>query len=499
MQAVAVESRGFRRRGALSGVLLAGALALCLPLPRAARAAEPAAPEAPDAAARPVEAPKPDAAAAAAADIAARKSYVIPALEILGFQILVNRFNYHFGNSKQDYAVSWSSIKKNLDSGWGTDSDPFKTNQLGHPYQGSMYHGFARSAGLNYWESLAYTFAGSAVWEIAGETTRPSRNDQIASGIGGTFLGEALFRMSNLVLEKAQDTPTFWREAGAALISPATGFNRLAFGDRFDQVYPSNDAIHYTRLGMGVMGTTQNVQGTSTQLKRNEAQVDFSLDYGLPGSANYGYKRPFDYFTFQGTASSANVFENVMTRGMLLGKEYEPRNNFRGIWGLYGSYDYISPQTYRISSTALSLGSTAEARLGRDISLQGSALAGVGYAAVGTVNGTGDTDYHYGAAPQALLALRLIFGDKASLDVTARDYFVTRVNASGRGGHDNIARADIAWTMRIHKEHAITIKYLWNQRNATYPDLGDQTQTRGTFGIFYTLLGHQHFGSADWR
>ena len=61
-----------------------------------------------------------------------------------------------------------------------------------------MYHGFARSAGFNYWESAGYTFAGSALWEIVGETTQPSINDQVASGIGGTFLGEALFRMSNL-------------------------------------------------------------------------------------------------------------------------------------------------------------------------------------------------------------------------------------------------------------------------------------------------------------
>jgi hypothetical protein len=243
----------------------------------------------------------------------------------------------------------------------------------------------------------------------------------------------------------------------------------------------------------------QNVQGNSKEVKRNEAQVDFALDYGLPGGPNYGYRRPFDYFAFQATASSANAFENVMTRGMLIGKEYEPRNNFRGIWGLYGSYDYISPQTFRISTTALSLGSTAEARLGHGVSLQGSALAGLGYAAAGTLKSTDQSDYHYGAAPQGLLALRLIFGETASLDVTAREYFVKRATNGGRGGHDNIARADVAWTMRIHKEHAITIKYLWNRRDATYSDLANQTQTRGTFGIFYTLLGHQHFGSADWR
>ena len=430
----------------------------------------------------------------------ARKSYEIPALEIVGFDIFLNRYNRFFSRSRSDYAVSATSIRKNLRSSWDTDNDPFRTNQLGHPYQGSMYHGFARSAGLSYWESLGYAFAGSAAWEIAGENTRPSRNDQISSGVGGTFLGEALFRMSSLVLEKSDGSPRFWREAAAALISPATGFNRLAFGDRFDKVFPSNNPVYYSRVGLGAIGTTKNIQGpSSTELRRNEVQADFLLDYGLPGNPNYGYKRPFDYFTFQATASSANTFENVMTRGLLVGNEYEEGKHFHGIWGLYGSYDYISPQTFRVSSTALSLGTTFERRLSDRVVLQGSALAGMGYAAAGTVKSASETDYRYGVTPQALLAMRLIFGDTASLDVTGREYFVKHATSGGRGGHDNIARADVTLTMRVHKEHAIAIKYLWNRRDVTYPDIGNRTQERGTFGIFYTLLGHEHFGAVDWR
>jgi hypothetical protein len=463
---------------------LAVLLALFTALPCAAFAQAPA----PDAR-------KPD----TAEEIEARKSYSIPALDIVGFEILVNRYNRYFGNCcRDDYRVSGSTIRRNLERGFGTDNDPFKTNQLGHPYQGSMYHGFARSAGLGYWESLGYAFAGSLAWAFAGENTRPSRNDQIASGVGGTFLGEALFRMSSLVLEKADGVPSFWREVGAAAIPPATGFNRLAFGDRFDKVFPSNNPVHYTRLGLGVMGIAQNVQGNSTEPRRNEGQIDFSLDYGLPGAPNYGYRRPFDYFTFQATASSANVFENVMTRGMLIGREYEAGRNYRGIWGLYGSYDYISPQTFRVSSTALSLGTTGELRLAHNMSLQGTAMAGIGYAAAGTVRSSTDTDYHYGTAPQALIAARLIFGDAASLDVTGREYFVTRATSGGRGGHDNILRADVALTVRIHKEHAVSLRYLWNRRDATFPGLADATQTRATLGIFYTLLGHERFGSASW-
>ncbi len=440
-----------------------------------------------------VDPPKPD----FSADIEARKSYAIPALEILGFDVLLNRVNRNTPDGK-DYDVNLSTIRRNLRSSWVIDNDPFKINQLGHPYQGSMYHGFARSAGLNYWESLGYTFAGSIFWEIAGERTPPAKNDQIGTGIGGTFLGEALFRMASLVLEKG-DGPMFWREVGAAAISPSTGFNRLAFDKRFDTIFASRNPAYYSRLGLGVAGAAQNVPGTSTVVKRNEVQADFSLDYGLPGKPGYDYTRPFDYFAFQATASSANVFENVMTRGLLIGKTYEAGKNTRGVWGLYGSYDYIAPQSYRVSSTALSIGTTAQVWLSNSIALQGTALAGMGYAAVGTIRGAAENDYHYGVAPQALIALRLIFGEKATLDVTAREYFVSRAGAANTGGHDNIARADVSFAVRIHRQHAIAVKYLWNRRDASFPDIGDRTQSRGTFGIFYTLLGHERFGAVEWR
>ena len=446
-------------------------------------------------------APPPKPAPDNSAEITVRKSYWIPALEIVAFDFLLNRVNRHLLNGGEDYAVSGSSISRNLRSKWVTDNDPYKINQLGHPYQGSMYHGFARSAGLGYWESLGYTFAGSVLWEIAGESTPPSKNDQVASGIAGTFLGEALFRMSSLVLEQGGGMSPGWRELAAAAISPATGFNRLAFGDRFDNVFASRNPAYYSRLALGVSTTTQNDQGTSRSIKRNEALADFSLDYGLPGKSGYTYKRPFDYFSFQATASSANVIENLTTRGLLFGTDYDVGKNYRGIWGLYGSYDYLAPQLFRVSSTALSVGTTAEWWLSRSVALQGTGLVGAGYAGVGTIRGTRDQDYHYGIAPQALLALRLIFGDRASLDFTGREYYVSRVAAdsAGRGGHDNIARAETSFTWRLHKQHAVAVKYMWTRRDATYPVLGDREQTRATIGVFYTLLGHDRFGAYDWR
>ena len=126
-----------------------------------------------------------------------QKSYVIPAVEIIGVDIAINRFGYRFVD-RETFNVGFSSIRRNLKRGWVVDHDEFKINQLFHPYQGSVYHTAARSAGLGFWTSAGYTFAGSVLWEVAGETTAPSVNDQIASGIGG----DATPAVSNRFLQR---------------------------------------------------------------------------------------------------------------------------------------------------------------------------------------------------------------------------------------------------------------------------------------------------------
>ncbi len=282
------------------------------------------------------------------------------------------------------------------------------------------------------------------------------------------------------------------------MISPPTGFNRLLFGNRFDTVFPSHSPATFLRLQVGgtLTSTSQNV---SHRVREGGAVGDFSFIYGLPGKPGYTYNRPFDYFDFHVTGVTANTVESINTRGLLLGTNYAAGESTRGVWGLYGSYDYIAPQVFRLSTTALSLGTTWQTWLSRAVALQGTALGGVGYGAAGGIHRTEDRDYHYGANPQALLALRLILGDRAMVDVTGREYYVSDLGAPENRGGENMIRGDASLTLRVFDRHGVAVRYVVSHRDAHYANVSSRDQTVETLSLMYVVLGDSGFGAVEWR
>src|SRR5262249_49051056 len=214
----------------------------------------------------------------------------------------------------------------------------------------------------------------------------------------------------------------------------------------------------------------------SSSVKEHGAVGDFTFTYGLPGKPGYSYTRPFDYFDFHVTAVTANTLESLNARGLLLGRDYESGEATRGIWGLYGSYDYISPQVCRVSSTALSLGTTWQSWLSPMVALQGTALGGAGYGAAGRIQRTEERDYHYGLTPQGLLAFRLIFGDRVMIDFTGREYYVSTL-LSSEPGSENILRGDGSLTFRLFEQHGVALRFLVSHRDAQYPTVAYRDQT----------------------
>ncbi|TMQ23897.1 MAG: DUF3943 domain-containing protein [Candidatus Rokuibacteriota bacterium] len=437
------------------------------------------------------------------------RSYWIPAVEVAGFVFALNQFDRHVFD-KETYDTDGHTFWKNLRTAPIYDKDPFSVNQIGHPYQGSIYYGFARSAGLEYWESSLYTVGGSFLWETYGETTKPSINDHVASGIGGTFVGEAAFRMASLLLEGGGERPGFWRELGAALISPSTGFNRLAFGERFAPVFPSRDPEVFIRLRIGATLTAHvDNPGLSESVKRQEGSVDYSITYGLPGKPGYRYSRPFDYFHFEFTgvpnsSTVGNALENVSIRGLLAGTRYEWGDAYRGLWGLFGGYDYLSPQVFRVATTNAGLGTVFQWWLSPTVALQTTAIGGVGFGAAGTVADQAESDYHYGVIPQTLLGLRLIFGERAMLEASGRQYYVIGTGSGPESstsdfGAETIVRGNVGFTVRLFGPHALGIQYLVSDREARIPNHRDRHQLVETVSISYNFLGHSRFGATEWR
>jgi hypothetical protein len=189
-----------------------------------------------------------------------------------------------------------------------------------------------------------------------------------------------------------------------------------------------------------------------------------------------------------------------MIRGLLYGTDYKIGENYRGIWGLYGSYDYISPPIFHISTTALSLGTTQQWWLSRHVAMQGSALAGVGFGAGGTIpQMEGERDYHYGATLQELLALRFIFGRRTMLDFTARDYYISGTDSDDSNGSEQVFRGDVGVTFRLFKHQAVGVEYVESHRRGLYRGSPAANQSEGTFSLVYNLLGSSTFGAVEWR
>jgi hypothetical protein len=449
------------------------------------------------------------------ADTSTRRSNVLPVLETAGFLTLLSAYDrvVHAADvqdGKKVYSATLSSTWDHLRrQTWVHDQDPFNVNQFEHPYQGATMYGLARSSGHRFWTSLIHADVGSFMWKMAGETDPPSINDMITTGQAGSLLGEALYRMSDLVLRDARNAkPNRLHELLAGVLSPPSAVNRRAFGERFRSQLSDTAPITSWQLRLGATGDAlRRDYAAPGSLLRRDATAEFWMSYGLPGLPGYDYARPLDYFDIQMSflSNASNPVENVMIRGLLIGRQTAPTAGGRGIWGLYGSYDYISPYAFRVSSTALSLGTTRQYWLAPRLALQGSMLAGVGYGAAGSTTTIPSTptnaairDYHFGVAPQALATGRIIASDRMMLDVGAREYYVSGLGSDDIRGSETIFRGDVGLNVRIVGDHAFGVRFVASTRDARYGKLPNKKLSEAAVTFAYSFLGPSRFGAVKW-
>lgn len=121
------------------------------------------------------------------------------------------------------------SIRNNFTQPWQwEETDGFKVNQIGHPYQGALYFTAGRANGFNFYESFLFSALGSFAWEAFGEKQRGSINDMISTTIGAGAIGEMLHLLYLEAYAAGVPAPL------AALISPLDGINRLITGKNME-------------------------------------------------------------------------------------------------------------------------------------------------------------------------------------------------------------------------------------------------------------------------
>ncbi|WP_153798987.1 DUF3943 domain-containing protein [Foetidibacter luteolus] len=268
--------------------------------------------------------------------------------ELLVTQLVPWSYNYFIRNA--DFAkISFKSIGHNLKPGsWEWDDNNFKTNQFAHPYHGNLYYNSFRSNGYNFWQAAPAAFAGSLLWEIAGETHPPAPNDFVNTSIGGIALGEMTYRLSNAVIDNRQRG--FKRQAQEVLgfiINPVSGLTRILDG-RWGKVHYHPDDTVKTKLSgiLDIGGRRFSEQGEDFfERGDNEFYMRLRLRYGNLYEAT---KTPFSNFSvfIEAGASDSAYLNTVLVNAALrqwLAKERPDRRHF---YALTMNYDYFNNASF---------------------------------------------------------------------------------------------------------------------------------------------------------
>jgi hypothetical protein len=443
------------------------------------------------------------------ADAPLRANHVVPALEAAALNLGI--FAFHNLISGEPFAVvSWDSVRNHLngEDGWTFDVDKFVTNQFGHPYHGSLTFAAARSSGVPFWQSSLYTFLASLSWEYFAENEPPSINDQITTTLGGVFLGEVLHRTYRFLMDDAGGQVSLPRRLAGVVVSPASSLNDWIFGGQMSSGDIDRAPPLYAELSPGLSLRTRfmDTAGDAPRLLLSQgpqASLAGELVYGAPGDPQWRYRHPFSYFdaragvTFPGVSTA-----NLYIRGLVAGAQYgDEASAARGLWGLFGLYDFGANDIVRVSSVGLGLGTTLQASLGDKTSLQGTAiLAGLGFAAAGSIDLEPEVerarDYHIGPGVQTLLEAKLVRRGLGLLRVRAKNWWVSGVYTEPHQGFESITYVTLEGRARIAHRLAVGLELPLSLRVSDFGP--DSRQAIGGSGLLLTLsyMSDDGFGTA---
>ncbi len=424
-------------------------------------------------------------------DIPLKQSYFVPAAEVVLGNLTLSLISYVAG---ADWGVRDSDgwLSRIFTTPWELDDDAYTTNQIAHPFFGTLSFNAARSTGNNFWVSGIYSFAGSFLWEGIIENEIPSFNDMITTPIGGMFIGEAAHRFGRAILYTPNGKPGYTRRLAAFLVDPVAAINRSWWGEAWQNTPPPPLFAYFA------VGYQQPTLLYGNRDSNPQVHLGAYCDYGLLAAPNFRVRRPFDHFVLQGDVniSNDNTEADLYVRGILLGGSW--REDVHGVYGLWGGYDYNNNDYVRASMLGFGPGAAAEIQIG-DQGYIGATLIAylVPYgAAGGFIEMEGPTrDSHDGPGLAQLGEIR--FGKRGLFNVR----FTTRAYEIGGQLVDDLAneyvvQATLATRFHFATHHAIGIEAEHNWEHASFADPSVTSSSNSTtdFRIFYALTTDEQIG-----
>ena len=330
-----------------------------------------------------------------------RPNLPVALFEGLLVNVSVNRFNaWVLKDSTAE--VSPDTWRSNLRNGWDWDRDNFLVNMLGHPYNGSLYFAAARSNGLSYWAGVPLTFFHSVVWEYFGETTRPSLNDLVDTGLGGIALGEMFHRVAATIRNNEQGGGSrFLRELAALPFDPVGSVNRM-FGGEWSRRGPNpaehNPLATVLRTGGGA-GLVRAPGSLLSSLKDAEWSSILFADLKYGDSYIDSLRKPFDAFSARILlAPGHGGLTQLVGVGRVAGAEIGRTEWHRHQVELNQRFEYLNNGALQFGAQTLELGLSSRVHLTGKFWLR-TLLAGDGIVLAG-INapgaGVGPRDYDFG-------------------------------------------------------------------------------------------------------
>lgn len=354
----------------------------------------------------------------------------------VGLNMVMRGFNRFV--LEDEYAqINLHSMRNNMNTLPVWDTNRFTTNLIGHPYHGSMYFNSARANGFEFYQSSLVTAAGSLMWEYLMETKPPSHNDLWATTVGGTALGEMMFRLSDLILDnRATGAERLGRELLAGILSPTRLITRLTTGEAWKTGTSRGNLLYRSPylLALYCGEKVSAVPDGGTDMRR------FTLGTELRYGELFGtpIEKPYEWFRATGEIMIDNQglhLTQVNTLGLLFNKSLFHNKNTWITGGLFQHFNYYDMYPADDETSAITLYISEAAAIGPGIIMQkkkNEVKAQFDAHLSGIILGAStsdhfkleDRDYNFGSGFSFKLKGTLTFWQKLWLALYAENYML---------------------------------------------------------------------------